>query len=220
MSEEIQIKICCISSIDEAETTLQAGANYLGLVSEMPSGPGVISEAEIKSIISSLPKGTKTVLLTSKVTAEEIIAQYNFAKPFALQLVDELKESELKILRSELSDAELIQVIHVNDSGAIEQAKSVGKFVDKILLDSGNPNLSVKTLGGTGNTHNWEISKRLVEEVNIPVFLAGGLNSDNVVEALKKVNPFGIDLCSGVRTDGKLDNVKLNNFFNVVRKAG
>ncbi|MDD3559317.1 MAG: phosphoribosylanthranilate isomerase, partial [Melioribacteraceae bacterium] len=189
------------------------------LVSEMPSGPGIISEPEIEKIISSLSSSTMTVLLTSKVTAEEIIAQYDFSKPFALQIVDELKESELKILRSELKDTELIQVIHVNDSGAIERAKSVEMFVDKILLDSGNPNLSVKTLGGTGNTHNWEISKKLVEEVNVPVFLAGGLNSENVVEAIKKVNPFGVDLCSGVRTNGKLDRLKLNDFFNIVRNA-
>lgn len=213
----IKIKICCISSIQEAETALETGADYIGLVSEMPSGPGVISEEKIKIIISSLPQKTKTVLLTCKVTSAEIVLQYNSLNPFAIQLVDELHISELRDLRNELSDVELIQVIHVNDDSAIEKAKSVEQFVDKILLDSGNPNLSVKTLGGTGNTHNWEISKRLVEEVNVPVFLAGGLNSENVVEAIKKVNPFGVDLCSGVRTDGKLDNEKLDLFISKVR---
>ncbi|MCO6473707.1 MAG: phosphoribosylanthranilate isomerase, partial [Melioribacteraceae bacterium] len=189
------------------------------LVSEMPSGPGIISEPEIEKIISSLSSSTMTVLLTSKVTAEEIIKQYDYCKPFALQLVDELGKNESVRLRELLPDVELIQVIHVLNESSIQQAKKIEKYVDKILLDSGNPNRNVKTLGGTGNTHNWEISKKLVEEVNVPVFLAGGLNYDNVIEAVKKVNPFGIDLCSGVRTNGKLDRLKLNDFFNIVRNA-
>ena len=85
--------------------------------------------------------------------------------------------------------------------------------MDFILLDSGNQKLKIKELGGTGRTHDWTISKKIVETVDVPVFLAGGLNPDNIKEAAEFVKPFGIDLCSGVRTNGKLDEHKLKQLF-------
>ena len=100
---------------------------------------------------------------------------------------------------------------------SIEEAKKISHSVDTILLDSGNPNLEIKELGGTGRVHNWEISRRIVEAVDTPVFLAGGLNPDNVAQAIKEVNPFGVDLCSGIRTDKKLNEKKLAAFFSQIK---
>ena len=112
----------------------------------------------------------------------------------------------------------IVQVIHVIGKESIEQALQVQDHVDAILLDSGNPKLAIKTLGGTGNTHDWQISRELVASVKVPVFLAGGLNAENVAEAINTVRPFGVDVCSGVRSNGKLDKQKLHAFMNAVKK--
>jgi phosphoribosylanthranilate isomerase len=109
-----------------------------------------------------------------------------------------------------------VQVIHVQNISAIDEAKNVESFVEYILLDSGNPNLDIKELGGTGRTHNWEISREIVKASNKPVFLAGGLSPANVKEAIRFVKPFGVDICSGVRTNGQLDPAKLSAFFDQI----
>lgn len=85
-----------------------------------------------------------------------------------------------------------------------------------ILLDSGNPNLEIKELGGTGRVHNWKLSRKIIESISKPVFLAGGLKPENIREAIEKVKPYGVDLCSGVRTNGRLDLEKLGRFFKEV----
>jgi len=197
---------------------IRYGASALGLVSEMPSGPGVINENLIADISSKVPPPIATFLLTSKQTAEEIITQHLMTKTNTLQLVDHLLHNELIKLRERLPEIKLVQVIHVLNEKSIEEAISVQKFVDALLLDSGNPKLKIKELGGTGRTHNWEISRKIVESVNIPVFLAGGLNPENVREAIDFVRPFGLDICSGVRTNTQLDENKLKLFFENVNK--
>jgi phosphoribosylanthranilate isomerase len=197
---------------------IKYGASALGLVSEMPSGPGVIDEDIISEIASKVPPPIATFLLTSKQTAEEIIAQHLKTKTNTLQLVDHIPHHELTKLRERLPEIKLVQVIHVLDENSIDEALSVQKFVDALLLDSGNPKLKVKELGGTGRTHNWEISRKIIESVNRPVFLAGGLNPENVKAAIEFVQPFGLDICSGVRTNNKLDEEKLKLFFESVNK--
>ena len=113
-------------------------------------------------------------------------------------------------------DLDLVQVVHVLDDKSVEEAIGVSKHVDAILLDSGNPNLKTKKLGGTGHTHNWDLSRKIREQIDTPVFLAGGINSNNVKKAIEHVQPFGVDLCSSVRTNGKLDENKLSNFFKIM----
>jgi len=88
--------------------------------------------------------------------------------------------------------------------------------VDALLLDSGNLSGSVKEFGGTGRTHHWNLSRQIRDGVPIPVFLAGGLNSANVAKAIEAVQPFGIDLCSSVRTNNLLDIEKLKTFFEAI----
>ncbi len=208
-----RIKVCCISSVDEAWIAIRAGASALGLVSAMPSGPGVIGDDRIAEIAARVPPGIATFLLTSAVDAESIVAQQRSARVNTLQLVDAVAEDELRRLRAELPGIALVQVIHVRGAESVEEARAVAPLVNAILLDSGNPTLAVKELGGTGRVHDWEVSRRIREAVDVPVYLAGGLRAENVAEAVARVGPFGLDICSGVRTDGRLDAEKLARFI-------
>jgi len=212
-----RVKICCISSIEEAKLAIKHGASAVGLVSEMPSGPGPIPEELIEEIAATIPPGVSTFLLTSKQDVDSIIEQQRKTKINTIQLVDRLLYGTHTDLRTALPGISIVQVIHVRGEESVIEAVDVSKYVNAILLDSGNPSLKIKELGGTGRAHDWEISKRIVASVNVPVFLAGGLKSENVNDAIKKVKPFGVDVCSGVRSNGNLDEIKLKTFFeNVV----
>jgi phosphoribosylanthranilate isomerase len=211
-----KVKVCCISSIEEAATAIRHGASALGLVSAMPSGPGPISEELIAEIIATVPNGIATFLLTSRQDAESIIAQQRRTKANTLQLVDAVPAEIYPQLRAALPGVSIVQVIHVTGASSVQEAIAVSEYVDIILLDSGNPNLAVKELGGTGRRHDWSVSREIVASVKVPVFLAGGLNAGNVREAIDTVQPYGLDLCSGVRTEGKLDEKKLMQFFRAV----
>lgn len=191
-----KVKICCIQSIAEAQIAIDNGAYTIGLVSKMPSGPGVISESKIREIAEWASDNIKTVLLTSLQDPYEIIEQQKYCKTNTLQLVDYQEIETYQILKNKLPNVEIIQVIHVINDNSITEAVEISKYVDMLLLDSGNPNLDTKELGGTGKTHNWQISREIVDQVDIPVFLAGGLNHQNVSEAVKQVEPFGVDVCS------------------------
>lgn len=211
-----RVKICCISSIDEARIAIEHGASALGLVGHMPSGPGVIEDELISQIAKTVPPPISTFLLTSETKPKDIIAHYKRAYTTTIQIVDELEKREYEMLRNELPNVKLVQVIHVIDDNSVKEAIEISNQVDAILVDSGNPNLSVKELGGTGRTHNWELSREIRKSIPIPLFLAGGLNKNNVKQAIEIVQPFGLDLCSSVRTDGKLDPQKLKEFFNAI----
>ena len=211
-----RVKICCISSVEEAALAIRYGASAVGLVGKMPSGPGVISDELIREIALTVPPGVSSFLLTSETGIKEILDHHYQTLTNSIQLVDYLEETVYHELKKQLPSVKLVQVIHVLDEQDLTRAKRVAPFVDALLLDSGNPNLGIKVLGGTGKVHNWEISRRIRDGVKIPVFLAGGLGPHNVREAISTVEPFGVDLCSSVRTNGKLDETKLAAFFEAV----
>ncbi|MGK7397378.1 MAG: phosphoribosylanthranilate isomerase [Candidatus Cyclobacteriaceae bacterium M3_2C_046] len=212
----LKVKICCISSVNEAMTAIRFGAAAIGLVGKMPSGPGVIEDDLIAEIARAVPPPVATFLLTSETQAENIIAHYKKVYTSAIQLVDTIDQNQYQQIKKALPQVKLIQVVHVVDQEAVKEAITIAPYVDAILLDSGNPKLAVKELGGTGRVHNWDISRKIRETVSVPVFLAGGLNLINVKQAIETVEPFGIDLCSSVRTEGRLDRNKLEAFFNVL----
>lgn len=212
-----RVKICCISSIAEARLAIACGASALGLVSHMPSGPGVIADALIAEIADAVPPPIATFLLTSLRSADAIAQQHAACRTSTLQLVDAVKSSELAALRRLLPHVKLVQVIHVVSQASIDEALQAAPFVNALLLDSGNPFLPVKELGGTGRTHNWQISRAIREQCRVPVFLAGGLRASNVRQAIGAVQPFGVDLCSGVRTNGQLDAGQLDEFMQAVQ---
>jgi phosphoribosylanthranilate isomerase len=211
-----RVKICCIASIEEAWLAIKYGAAAVGLVSEMPSGPGPIPEELIAEIAKNIPPSVSSFLLTSKQDPLEIIKQHRRCGTSVIQLVDKLEIGDYEELRIALPGIRLVQVVHVVDEKALDEAENVAPYVDAILLDSGNPDLVVKQLGGTGRKHNWISSRQIREKVHLPVFLAGGLTSDNVLEGLKQVQPFAVDVCNGVRTDNELDECKLSAFFDAM----
>jgi phosphoribosylanthranilate isomerase len=215
-----RVKVCCIASVAEAMLAIRHGASALGLVSAMPSGPGVIDDDEIREIARAVPPGIATFLLTAQTNPDAIAGQQRRAGVNTLQLVDRMEAATLSALREELPGIGLVQVVHVLGEESLAEAGQVAPLVDAILLDSGNPGLNVKELGGTGRTHDWEVSRAIVESVPVPVYLAGGLNPGNVREAIRAVRPFGLDLCSGLRTEGALDEARLARFMTEVRAAG
>lgn len=196
---DVRLKVCCVSSVGELQTAVDAGASAIGLVSDMPSGPGTIDDERIAEIARHVPPGVDSFLLTSRQDPESIIAQHRHTRTSTLQLVDALPAGAHARLRDALPGIRLVQVIHVVDESAIAEAADVAGAVDAVLLDSGKPSLEVKELGGTGRRHDWSISARIVEQLDIPVFLAGGLTPANAAEAVAAVRPFGLDVCTGVR---------------------
>ncbi len=193
------------------------GASALGLVARMPSGPGPIADELILEIARTVPPPIATFMLTSETAAQAIIAHHRRTLTNTIQIVDELAEGTYEEIKKELPTIKLVQVIHVIDESSVDEAIHIAASVDALLLDSGNPKAAIKELGGTGRVHNWGLSRKIVEQSKVPVFLAGGITADNVKKAVDEVNPFGIDLCSSVRTDGKLDPHKLHLFFQAMR---
>ncbi len=214
-----RVKICCIGSVEEAALAVECGASALGLVSYMPSGPGVISDALIAEIAATLPPAIRTFLLTSRQNVAGIIEQQRFCRTNTIQLCDRLPPGSHRELKDALAGISVVQVIHVTGPESVEEAERIAPHVDAILLDSGNQKLAIKQLGGTGRTHDWTLSRAIREHIGIPLFLAGGLTPENVVQAIDEVGPFGLDICSGVRTEGKLDPDKLKRFFAAVQSA-
>ena len=212
-----RVKICCIGSVEEGRLAIRYGAAALGLVSEMPSGPGVISERLIREIAGTVPPGVASFLLTCRQSAAAIIDQQRLVRVNTIQICDRLTDGTYEQLHEALPGVSLVQVVHVSGEESIGEATEVAPFVDGILLDSGNRASAVKELGGTGRRHDWRISRRVRESVTVPLYLAGGLLPENVTEAIETVHPFGVDVCTGVRTNGQLDEVKLAAFFQAVR---
>jgi phosphoribosylanthranilate isomerase len=216
---QTRIKICCIRSIEEGRLAVRYGAAALGLVSEMPSGPGVIPEPLIGEIAATVPPGVASFLLTSSQSADAIVNQQRRSRTNTIQICDHLPRGEYGSLREALPGVSLVQVIHVTGEAAITEAVQVAPLVDGILLDSGNRMAPIRELGGTGRCHDWQISRHIRESVSVPVYLAGGLRAENVAQAIETVQPFGVDVCNGVRTEGRLDEIKLTAFIAAVRGA-
>lgn len=215
------VKVCCIADPAEAALAVAAGASALGLVSRMPSGPGVIDEAAIACIAAAVPPPVATFLLSAETRADALIAQQRRCRATTLQLVDAVPERELAAVREALPGVRLVPVVHVTGEASVDEALRWAEsgLADALLLDSGNPSAPVKELGGTGRVHDWALSARIVADSALPVFLAGGLRPDNVGAAIRQVRPHGLDLCSGVRRDGRLHGPTLLAFMAAVRAA-
>ena len=212
-----RVKICCIASIEEAWMAIDAGASAIGLVSAMPSGPGPIPDDLIAEIAAIVPPGVSSFLLTCLQDVDSIIDQQRRLRVNTIQICDRLTTGSYQDLRAALPGISLVQVVHVTGHEAVEEAIAVAPHVDAILLDSGNQSLAIKELGGTGRTHDWSLSRRIRESIAKPLFLAGGLNPANVAAAIREVQPYGIDVCSGLRTEGALDPQKLSAFMQAAR---
>jgi phosphoribosylanthranilate isomerase len=214
-----RIKVCCIASIEEARIAIRAGADALGLVGAMPSGPGPIDDGLIAEIAAATPPPISTFLLTSETTAETISSHVRRTAPTTVQIVSHIDPAEAERLAELSPQTRRVQVIHVEGPEALDMIHAYAPHVHAFLLDSGRPNAATPELGGTGRRHDWEISAAFVRASPLPVLLAGGLSAANVADAVRLVRPFGLDLCSGVRTGGRLDESKLRDFVLAVQQA-
>jgi len=213
----VRIKICCIGSISEALTAIGMGADAIGLVGKMPSGPGPIPDDLINIIARAVTPPVATFLLTSETSVSGIIKHHKRTNTNTIQIVDLLSDGTYAQIRDALPSVKIVQVIHVMDDSTVELAVRISESVDALLLDSGNPNLRIKELGGTGRVHDWKLSRQIRDFAKCPVFLAGGLNSANIKQAIEEVQPFAVDVCSGVRSNGVLDTDKLSAFVKNAR---
>lgn len=205
-----RLKVCCIASVEEARLAIACGADALGLVARMPSGPGPIEDELIAEIAAGVPPPIATFLLTSEVDADAVVDHVLRTGVNTVQLVDDATTTDVyAALRANAPGVRIVQVVHVRERASVDLALAAAARVDALLLDSGNPAAAIRELGGTGRTHDWSLSREIVQRSRVPVFLAGGIKAANVAEAIAQVGPFGIDLCSGVRTNGKLDEGKL-----------
>lgn len=214
----VRTKICCVMNRTELDLAVKHGAAAVGFVSHMPSGPGVIPEDTIAELVQATPFPVWSELLTSLTTLPDLLAQYHRLKPAALQICQPLLLDVLQGLREALTGVTIVHVVHVVDRSAIDEALTYAPHVDGLLLDSGHTDGPARQLGGTGQTHDWTLDAEIVQKVRVPVFLAGGLTPANVGEAIAAVRPFGVDVCSGVRTDDRLDEDKLSRFMSAVRQ--
>ncbi len=215
-----RVKICCITSVEEAELAIEHGADALGLVGAMPSGPGVIDDATIAAIAAVVPPPVATFLLTSEHTADAIAAHVARTGVSTVQIVSPISAEESARLAVVLPVIRRTQVIHIEGMGALDLIAVYASHVHALLLDSGRPRAAVPILGGTGQTHDWQVSAAFVAASPHPIFLAGGLTPGNVAEAIATVRPYGVDVCTGVRTDdGRLDSAKLRAFIKAVAAA-
>jgi len=215
-----RVKICCIASVAEAWMAIEHGASAIGLVSAMPSGTGPIPEDLIAEIAAIVPPGVSSFLLTCLQDTTAIIEQQRRLRVNTIQICDRLPPGSHAQLREALPGVSLVQVVHVTGPESVDEAIAVAPHVDAVLLDSGNQSLAIKELGGTGRTHDWRLSRQIREAIDVPMFLAGGLNPGNVAAAICEVQPFGIDVCSGLRTEGRLDPQKLRDFFTATDLHG
>ncbi|MEK7668662.1 MAG: phosphoribosylanthranilate isomerase [Gemmatimonadota bacterium] len=207
-------------SVREAWLAVEHGADAIGLVSAMPSGPGPIPDDRIAAIARAVPPGVATFLLTCRTDPGDLVEQVRTAGVDTVQLVDRVPRLAYVLLASLLPAVRRVQVVHVNGEEAVADAVvAAAAGVHAVLLDSGDPTLPVKRLGGTGRTHDWDLSRRIREEIPVPLWLAGGLHAGNVGDAIARVRPFGVDVCTGVRTRGRLDREKLARFVAGVRAA-
>ena len=211
-----RIKICCMASIGEAALALEAGADALGFVMRMPSGPGPIAESLAREIIATVPRGVPTFMLTSEIEAQAIVEQLRSTGANTVQIVDYVTLGTRQRLRDAMPGLRIVQVVHVTGPESVDEACIAAQTSDMILLDSGNPAAKIKELGGTGRVHDWTVSKAIREAIDVPLWLAGGLRAENVREAIGAVRPYGVDVCSGVRTGGRLDAAKVRAFVAAV----
>jgi len=208
-----RVKICCIASGEEARRAAGAGAELLGLVGPMPSGPGVLTLAQAAEIAADAPEAARPVLLTSSGTAAGIAAQAARVGVTAVQVVRHIAAAEARALAA--SGLHYVQVVHVEGRDCLDLIDVYGGHCTAFLLDSGRP--SGAELGGTGRVHDWGVSAQFRRRSPRPVFLAGGLTPDNVAEAIAQVRPAGVDICSGLRRNGALDPGLLAAFMAAVR---
>lgn len=215
----MRAKICGINTWENARIALDCGADALGfLVGITHLAEDKIEVEDAKKIIDKLPPFVSTVAVTHLQDPKKIVEMCKYLGVTTLQIHDYISPEEVAFCKEELKLVKIIKAVHVLDGdkqGTIDMAHSFEKVADTLLLDS----RTAERLGGTGKTHDWNISKEIVEQLNIPVMLAGGLTDQNVYDAVKKVRPYAVDVNSGVEIAGDKDWDKVYGFITNAKRA-
>ena len=209
----IKVKICANKSIEEAKMSIDAGADIIGiLVGQEHTSNDFVDKYTAKEI-ADFAKGKCDISLVTHLTnAEDIIGLTNFIGNNVIQLHSDIEEIEVEKIKKELQNVKLVRLIHVSVDGEICTNYKKIKYADYYLLDSFN--LKTNQVGGTGLTHDWNKSRELIKILDKPTFLAGGLNPNNVADAIKQANPYGVDVSSGCKNDnGIKDKEKVKLFI-------
>lgn len=199
-----RVKICCIQNPDEARLAIGVGADSLGLVSSTPASPQVMRPEKIREITQLIPPSIDAFVLTALDSSWDLIDLIRNVKNRTIQLIDRLNTGNYLEIRASIPCVKIVQTIDASHEEAFDQAIRIDSYVDAILLKA--------------NLHgSWEVCREIVEHVQTPVFLSGDLHALNVREAIEAIRPFGVDVCEGVRTEGKLDAEKLRRFIHEVK---
>ena len=210
-----KVKICGITNHKDLDLATGYGADAVGFITGITSSPRNISPSMAESLVRKTPIFTDSVLVIYPLSLTEAVDLCEQVEPDAVQIHGD--RVDLKMLSDILPGLKIIKSISVNQPDAEGKAHQASEWADAILLDSSTKN----KLGGTGVIHDWEISRRIIEAIKPkPVILAGGLNADNVIEAITKVHPYAVDVCTGTEVrPGVKDPEKIQRFLSMVRKA-
>lgn len=215
----IKVKICGIKRLEDTLLAISYGADALGfLVGQKHASPDFIEKDIAKSIIAKLPPFCPSVLVTHLENASEITTLASYLGVSTVQLHGDTTPEGAKEIKDKLPYIKIYKAIHVVDEVSIEKGKEYLPYVDAILPDTFNA--KTDQVGGTGLTHDWSISREMAKEYDKPLILAGGLNPDNVAEAIKYVRPYAVDANSGTKgIDGYKDPVKLKLFIERAKQS-
>ena len=208
----VKVKICANKSIEDAKMSIEAGCDIIGILVGQEHSSNDFVDKEMAREIANYAKDKCSVSLVTHLTnADEIIELTKFIGNDTIQLHSDINEEEVEKIVKELPGIKLVRLIHISTDGEICTDYKKMKYADYYLLDSFN--LKTNQVGGTGLTHDWNKSGELIKELDKPTFLAGGLNPDNVKEAIRLANPYGVDVNSGCKnSEGRKDKDKVRRF--------
>ncbi|MBO5344578.1 MAG: phosphoribosylanthranilate isomerase [Clostridia bacterium] len=208
----MHVQMAGIRNVQDALNSVEVGVDIIGLlVGQNHTSDDFISKEQAREIKLALPKNIKTTLITHLEKADDIIEIASFIDVDYIQLHSHLPETEVETIKQALPNTKLLRLIHIAEDGTILNDLSKIKYVDFYFTDS--INLKTNQVGGTGLLHSWETDKKLVETLDKPVFVAGGLTPENVGEIVNFCKPYGVDVNSGCRaTGGGRDKLKMKQF--------
>lgn len=210
------VKFCGINKIEYARMAIDLGADFLGfLVGITHLAEDKLTNEEAKKIISEVDfKSSVPIAVTHLQEAKAIINTMREINVSAVQIHDNITLDGIKEIRDVFPDGYIIKAVHVQQrEQSLDRAQMFEEYVDALLLDSRTDD----RLGGTGQIHDWNISREIVSAVKKPVFLAGGLTPENLLEAIRKVKPYGVDVNSGVESGGEKDLGKMTKFIRLAK---
>lgn len=216
-------QIYAVESFEEAKNLVEIGVDYIGVVAGINDKySGVLNPEQAKIVLSGVTGEAKKVILPFSDSLKDIISIAQKSSPDILHIAAEpsvFLPINLTALKKQVPQIKIMRTIPVEDEKSISLAKEYDGIADYLLLDSRNKNNN--QIGITGETHDWNISRKIVQSVSVPVILAGGLGPDNVAESILAVNPFGVD--SKTKTDmpgsNKKDMEKVKNFVKLAKRT-